>query len=74
MPPTFPALAGNSYLSNASNVVKRIFEGKGTMPSHPSYTAKQLADVATYVRNSFGNDYGPVSVAEAKQAAPKAAP
>jgi len=73
MPPNFPKLAGNDFLSNASNVVQRIYEGKGAMPNHHTYSAKQLADVATFIRNSFGNAYGPVSVAEAKQAVPKAA-
>ncbi|MEJ2288317.1 MAG: cytochrome c [Deinococcales bacterium] len=73
MPPTFPALASNDFLQNASAVMQRIFDGKGAMPSHPSYTAKELADVATYIRNSFGNDFGPVSVEQAKQAVPKAA-
>ena len=74
MPPTFPALAGNSFLSDPAAVAQRIFDGKGTMPSHPSYTAKQLADVATYIRNSWGNAYGPVSADQAAQAVPKAAP
>jgi len=73
MPPTFPALAGNSFLSDATAVVQRIFDGKGTMPSHPSYTAKELANVATYIRNSWGNSFGPVSADQAAQAAPKAA-
>ncbi|HKI56780.1 MAG TPA: cytochrome c [Trueperaceae bacterium] len=73
MPPTFPALAGDSFLSDPAAVVKRIYEGKGVMPSHPSYTAQELADVATYIRNAFGNDFGPVSVQQAKRAAPKAA-
>ncbi len=73
MPPTFPALAGNSFLSDPAAVVQRIFDGKGTMPPHPSYTAKELADVATYIRNSWGNAYGSVSTDQAAQAAPKAA-
>ena len=73
MPPTFPALAGNNFLSDATAVVQRIFDGKGTMPSHPGYTAKELANVATYIRNSWGNSFGPVSVDQAAQAAPKAA-
>ena len=54
-------------------MVQRIFDGKGTMPSHPSYTAKELANVATYIRNSWGNSFGPVSADQAAQAAPKAA-
>ncbi len=72
IPPTFPALAGNAFLSDATAVVQRIFDGKGTMPAHPSYTAKDLAAVATYVRNAFGNSYGAVTLQEASQAAPKA--
>jgi len=72
MPPTFPALAGDAYLKDPSAVVTRIFEGKGAMPSHPSYTATDLAAVATFIRESFGNDYGPVTVPQAQQAAPKA--
>ena len=74
LPPTFPALAGNSFLSDPVAVVQRIFDGKGTMPSHPSYSAKDLADVATYIRNSWGNAFGPVSTDQAAKAAPKAAP
>ncbi|MEJ2667896.1 MAG: cytochrome c [Deinococcales bacterium] len=72
IPPTFPALAGNAFLSDAAAVVQRVFDGKGTMPPHPSYTAKDLAAVATYVRNAFGNSYGAVTLQEASQAAPKA--
>lgn len=74
LPPTFPALAGNAFLSDATAVVQRIVDGKGVMPPHPSYTTKQLSDVASYIRNTWGNSYGQVSVAEASQAAPKAAP
>jgi mono/diheme cytochrome c family protein len=74
LPPTFPALAGNNVLQDASVVVKTIVDGKGVMPPHPSYTTKQLSDVATFVRNSWGNSFGPVSVEQAAQAAPKAAP
>ncbi len=72
MPPTFPALAGNSFLSDASAVVKRIYDGAGSMPSHHSYSAKQLAEVATYVRNTWGNSYGGVSVEDASKAVPQA--
>lgn len=72
MPPTFPALAGNSFLSDATATVKRIYEGSGAMPSHPSYSAKMLAEVATYIRNTWGNAYGGVSVADAAAAEPSA--
>lgn len=37
-----------------------------TMPSHTALTDQQLADVLTYVRNSFGNKASPVTPAEVK--------
>lgn len=72
IPPTFPGLAANDFLKDPAATVRRIFDGKGTMPPHPSYTAEDLAAVTTYIRESFGNSYGPVSVQEASRAAPKA--
>jgi mono/diheme cytochrome c family protein len=36
------------------------------MPPQPQLTDQQIADVLTYVRNSFGNKASAVSVAEVK--------
>lgn len=73
MPPTFPALAGDSFLADPAAAMQRVFDGKGAMPAHPSFSAKDLAAVTTYIRNSFGNSYGGVTVAQAEKAVPKAA-
>jgi mono/diheme cytochrome c family protein len=37
-----------------------------TMPPIPSLTDAEIADVLTYVRNSFKNKYSPVTIAEVK--------
>ena len=38
-----------------------------TMPPIPTLTDVEIADVLTYVRNSFKNKYSPVTVAEVKK-------
>lgn len=37
-----------------------------TMPALPQLTNEQIADVLTYVRNSFGNKFGMVTTTEVK--------
>ncbi len=37
---------------------------QGVMASHDFLTDKQIADVLTFVRKSFGNDYEPITEAE----------
>jgi cytochrome c oxidase subunit II len=62
----FPALAGEKELSDTKMVVSIVHKGKGSMPAiGAGFTDKQLAAVATYVRNSWGNKFGGVSVAQA---------
>lgn len=41
------------------------------MPAQPNLTDQQIADVLTYVRNSFGNKYSLVTAAEVKAARAK---
>lgn len=41
------------------------------MPAQPQLTDQQVADVLTYVRNSFGNKASAVTVAEVKKARTK---
>ena len=36
---------------------------KNHMPSQAKLTDEELADVLTYVRSSFGNNFGPVTAA-----------
>ena len=59
---TFPALAGNPDLADKDLVIDRILNGKVPMPSFADqYDDQQIAAIATYVRNSWGNDFGPVA-------------
>jgi len=39
---------------------------ENVMPAHPNLTDQEIADVLTYVRNSFGNKASAVSVTEVK--------
>jgi mono/diheme cytochrome c family protein len=63
-PPAFPALAGNENLEDLELIVGNIHEGKGAMPPFPNLTAAQIAAVATYIRNSWGNAFGEVTTEE----------
>jgi mono/diheme cytochrome c family protein len=59
-----PAHAGNPELAYAPYTVSRILYGYGykKMPSYASrLTDEEIADVATYIRNSWGNNFGAVS-------------
>lgn len=62
--PAFPALAGNARLSDAGLIVSNVHDGRGAMPSFPQFDDNDLAAVATYIRNSWGNDFGGVAVDE----------
>ena len=64
VPPTFPALAGNANLSDLSLIVTNIHNGKGAMPPFPDFDANQIAALATYIRNSWGNEFGGASAEE----------
>ncbi len=78
-PPTFPPLAKSDFLaadkersarilitglSGAINVRSEIYNG--IMPPAP-YDDAQLADVLTYVHNSFGNTNGPIFAEQVKK-------
>jgi mono/diheme cytochrome c family protein len=39
---------------------------ENVMPAHPNLTDQQIADVLTYVRNSFGNKASAISAADVK--------
>lgn len=78
VPGAFPPLAGNANLSSAKLVVTTIHSGHSgsitvngksfdsTMPAiGAGFGSKQLAAVATFVRNAWGNAYGPVSEKQA---------
>lgn len=52
-------LADNSKLENENRVLRRVIHGGGYMPMFGHVLSdREVAAVATYVRNSWGNDYG----------------
>ncbi|GAA5336351.1 MULTISPECIES: c-type cytochrome [Thermus] len=61
MPPAFPALAGNPNLKDAQLILNVVKNGRGAMPAvGANFSEEELKAVATYIRNSFGNNFGPV--------------
>lgn len=72
LPGAFPPLAGNSHLKDANhilNVLKNGLQGpltvngqtyNGQMPGFSQLSPEEMKAVATYIRNSFGNSFGPV--------------
>lgn len=60
-PGMFPALAGNEALQDLALIVTNIHEGKGAMPAFPHLGPEEVAALATYIRNAWGNDFGPVA-------------
>jgi mono/diheme cytochrome c family protein len=76
MPPVFPPLAGSEWVAkDASIAVRNIVNGmigpvtvkgvtyNGMMPPVAGLTDKEIADVVTYVSNSWGNT-GPIVTEE----------
>lgn len=63
-PPAIPALKANPNLEDAFLIVYSVHAGQANMPPFPAITDGDIAAVATYVRNSFGNTHGGVTVEE----------
>lgn len=68
-PPTFPALSGNGRLADAAGIVGVLRAGSGNMPPFPTLTADEIAALASFVRNAWGNGFGGVTAAEVAAAA-----
>ena len=70
----YPALAGDQRLASADYALGVLFGGLNAMPPLGRMMSdEQAADVITYVRTHFGNDYrDPVTVAAARSARPPA--
>jgi glucose/arabinose dehydrogenase/mono/diheme cytochrome c family protein len=63
-----PALAGNENLGQTAAVVTQIIRGGGGMPSFGGRLGDdQIAAVATFIRNSWGNEFGAVAPAAVKE-------
>jgi|SRR5690625_262183 len=55
----FPALAGSEFVNGEPRpVVENILNGRGAMPPFAHLSDNEIAAVATFVRNSFGNETG----------------
>lgn len=63
-PPNFPALVGNERIADATLVIANVHEGQGFMPPFPSLKIEDIAAVASYVRNAWGNEFGGVTPLE----------
>lgn len=56
-----PALAEYQRLADAEAVVDQVILGGGDMPSFAdALSDDQIAAVTTYIRNSWGNEFGPI--------------
>jgi mono/diheme cytochrome c family protein len=67
-PRIYPPLPGNANLQSAdpTSTLRIILDGaqsvttprapnKGSMPAYPAFSDQEIADVATYIRNAWGN-------------------
>jgi mono/diheme cytochrome c family protein len=67
-PRIYPPLPGNANLQSAdpTSTLRIILDGaqtvttprapnKGSMPGYPKLSDQEIADVATYIRNAWGN-------------------
>ncbi|HZT26345.1 MAG TPA: cytochrome c [Pseudolabrys sp.] len=60
-----PRFRQNRFVGMRDYVVGQILIGRGVMPSFAeTLNNQQIAAVATYIRNSWGNDFGPVKASE----------
>lgn len=58
-------LANNPNLADASHVASTIIHGLGYMPPvGADMSDEEVAEIGTYIRNSWGNDYGVLTVEE----------
>jgi cytochrome c oxidase subunit 2 len=64
----FPALAGSKVVANKADQIAILLNGKGAMPAWKGLSDVELAAVATYTKNSWGNSAGEVQPAEFKAA------
>lgn len=53
-----PKFRGNDRLNDDVHVVGQILIGPGIMPSFAELSDAQIAAVASYIRESWGNEYG----------------
>jgi mono/diheme cytochrome c family protein len=68
---TFPSLVANPRLAVAAYPISVVRNGKGGMPGFGDMlTAAQTAELVTWLRTNFGNDYkDPVTAADVERIA-----
>jgi len=60
-----PALAGNESLGDTPYLARVIVHGFGYMPPFGDrLNDEEIAAISTFIRNSWGNDFGPLQPAE----------
>jgi cytochrome c oxidase subunit 2 len=64
----FPALVGSKVVASTGDQITMLLNGKNAMPSWKSLSDVELAAVATYTKNAWGNKAGEVQPAEFKSA------
>ncbi len=63
-----PRFRGDPFLGITDYVIAQILLGRGIMPSYASrLNDQQLAAVATYIRSSWGNNFGEVKPEQVAQ-------
>lgn len=64
-----PSLIGNEYLADTRIVTETIIRGFSYMPPFGNeLNDNQVAAISTYIRNAWGNEFGPVFPEEAAAA------
>jgi cytochrome c oxidase subunit 2 len=66
--PAFPALVGSKVVGDKSAQIAMLLNGKGAMPAWKTLSDVELAAVATYTKNSWGNSFGLVQPTDFKAA------
>jgi mono/diheme cytochrome c family protein len=56
-----PALAGNEGLQAQSPILNQVLFGGAYMPAFAQLTDREIAAVATFIRNSWENEFGGVT-------------
>ena len=59
-----PVLAGNEVLESQSTVLNQILFGGAYMPEFSNLSDREIAAAATFIRMTWGNDFGPVTEAD----------
>lgn len=68
LPGVFPALDGSKNVADKAYTINILLKGKGGMPSYAQLSDEELAGVATYIMNSWSNEFGGVTPDEFKAA------